>query len=145
MYIARNHAIEVPFQLRTRKKRADRKALLDSGATECFIHPRMVRQLGLKTKDLSKPRKVRNVDGTPNQAGEIQQACKMTIQYHGKRSKHNFFLANIGIDDVILGYPFFEDLSPDIDWKQGKVSGAVGLETEDADQWKPPKRQEKKK
>jgi hypothetical protein len=46
---------------------------------------------------------------------------------------------NIGIDDVILSYPFFEDLSPDIDWKQGKVSGNVGLETEDADQWKPPK------
>jgi hypothetical protein len=71
MYIARNHAIQVPFQLRTRKKRADRKALLDSGATECFIHPWMVQQLGLKTKNLAKPWKVRNVDGTPNQAGEI--------------------------------------------------------------------------
>jgi hypothetical protein len=68
----------------------------------------------------------------------------MTIQYQGKKSKHNFFLANIGIDDVILGYPFFEDLLPDIDWKCGEVSGNVGLETEDADQWRPPKRQMKK-
>jgi hypothetical protein len=94
----------------------------------------MVRQLGLKTKDLQKPRKVQNVDGTTNQAGEIRQACEMTIQYRGKRSKHNFFLANIGIDDIILGYPFFKDLLPDIDWKQGKVLGTIGLETEDADQ-----------
>jgi hypothetical protein len=77
----------------------------------------MVQQLGLKMKDLQKPRKVRNMDGTPNQAGEIQQACEMTIHYQGKRSKHNFFLANISIDDVILGYPFFEDLLPDIDWR----------------------------
>jgi hypothetical protein len=145
MYIARNHAIQVPFQLRTRKKRADRKALLDSGATECFIHPRMVRQLGLKTKDLSKPRKVRNVDGTPNQAGEIRQACEMTIQYQGKKSKHNFFLANIGIDDVILGYPFFEDLLPNVDWGQGKVLGSVSLATEDANRWTPSKRRTKKK
>jgi hypothetical protein len=105
----------------------------------------MVQQLRLKTKDLSKPRKVRNVDGTPNKAGEIRQACEITIQYHGKRSKHNFFLANIGIDDVILGYPFFEDLLPDIDWKQGIVSGSVSLETDDADQWRPPKRRTKKR
>jgi hypothetical protein len=105
----------------------------------------MVQQLGLKVKDLSKPRKVRNIDRTPNQAGEIRQACEMTIQYQQKKSKHNFFLANIGIDDVILGYPFFEDLLPDIDWRQGKVTGNISLETEDADQWRPPKRQTKKK
>jgi predicted aspartyl protease len=129
MYIARNHAIQVPFQLQTQKKRANKKALLDSGATECFIHPRMVQQLRLKTKNLQKPRKVQNIDGTPNKAGEIQQACKMTIRYQGKRSKHNFFLANIGIDNVILGYPFFEDLLPDINWKQGKITGNVSLET----------------
>jgi hypothetical protein len=99
----------------------------------------MVQQLGLKTKDLLKPRKVQNVDGTPNRAGEIRQACEMMIRYQGKRSKHNFFLANISIDDVIQGYLFFEDLLPDIDWQQGKVTGAVCLETEDAGQWKLPK------
>jgi hypothetical protein len=98
----------------------------------------MVQQLGLKTKDLQKPRKVWNVDGTPNKAGEIQQACEIMIQYQGKRSKYNFFLANIGIDDIILGYPFFEDLLQEINWRQGKVIGSIGLETEDADQWKPP-------
>jgi hypothetical protein len=59
----------------------------------------------------------------------------MTIGYQGKKSKHNFFLANIGIDDVILGYPFFEDLLPDIDWRRGSVTGNVSLETEDADHW----------
>jgi hypothetical protein len=87
----------------------------------------------LKTKDLQKPRKVRNVDGTPNKAGEIRQACEMMIRYQGKRSKHNFFLANIGSDDIILGYPFFEDLLPDIDWKQGEVTGNISLEMEDTD------------
>jgi hypothetical protein len=105
----------------------------------------MVRQLGLKTKDLSRPRKVHNIDGTPNQAGEIRQACEITIRYHGKKSKHNFFLANISIDDVILGYPFFEDLLLNVDWGQGKVLGNVSLETEDADQWTPSRRQTKKK
>ena len=47
MYIARNHAIKVPLQLRTSRKRVDQKALLDSGATECFIHPQVVARLQL--------------------------------------------------------------------------------------------------
>jgi len=49
MYIARKHAIQVPFQLRTRKKQVNQKALLDSGATECFIYPHAVKQLKLAT------------------------------------------------------------------------------------------------
>jgi hypothetical protein len=68
-----------------------------------------------------------------NKAREIWQAVEMMIQYHRRRSKHNFFLADIGIDKVILGYPFFEALLPDVDWRQGKVSGTVSLKTEDAD------------
>jgi hypothetical protein len=101
----------------------------------------MVQQLGLKTKDLQKPRKVHNVDRTPNRAGEIRQACKMTIYYQEKKSRHNFFLTNISIDDIILGYPSFEDLLPDIDWKQGKVIGNISLEMDDASRWTPPSHQ----
>jgi len=55
MYIARNHAIQVPFQLRTKMKQVDQKALLDCGATKCFIHPRAVECLKLTTKKLVKP------------------------------------------------------------------------------------------
>jgi hypothetical protein len=69
----------------------------------------------------------------------------MTIRYQGRKSKHNFFLADIGIDEVILGYPFFKDLLPDIDWRQGKVAGSISLETDDAEQWKPPHQQQKTK
>jgi hypothetical protein len=69
----------------------------------------------------------------------------MTIGYQGKKGRHNFFLANIGIDDVILGYPFFEDLLLDIDWRRGKVTSNVTLETEDADQWRPSNRRQAKK
>jgi len=54
MYIAQKHAIQVPFQLRTRRKRVNRKALLDSGATECFIHPCAVKQLKLSMQTLPK-------------------------------------------------------------------------------------------
>ena len=68
IYVTRNHSITVPFQLRTMTKRVDRtaRALLDSGATECFVivNPRAFDRLKLRTRKLPKPRNVRNVDGT---------------------------------------------------------------------------------
>jgi len=116
MYIARKHAIQVPFQLRTRRKRVDRKALLDSGATECFIHPCVVKQLKLITRTLPKARKVQNVDGTNNKAGQILEAVDLMVNNNGEQALHTFYVADIGQDDFILGYPFLEASNPDVDW-----------------------------
>ena len=38
IYIARNHSISVPFQLRTRTRQINQEALLDSGTTKCFVN-----------------------------------------------------------------------------------------------------------
>ena len=137
MYIAKKHAISVPFQMQTRTKRVDQKALLDSGATECFVHPRIVQRLQLPTKQLQKLRSVRNVDGTVNKSGAIEKAVEITIIYDNRKSKHNFFVADIGIDDFLLGFPFFEATQLTVDWKQGKVIGSVMMQTNNADLWKP--------
>jgi hypothetical protein len=40
-----------------------------------------------------------------------------------------FFVANIASDDLILGYPFFEDANPSILWKEGKLEGTLMLAT----------------
>ena len=108
MYIAWKHAIQVPFQLRTRRKRVDREALLDSGATECFIHPRAVKNLKLITRKLPKARKVQNVDGTTNKSGQILEAIDLTVNNNGEKALHAFYVADIGQDDFTLGYPFLE-------------------------------------
>src|SRR5579863_10069237 len=84
MYIAQNHAIKIPFQLQTSQKRVDQKALLDSGATECFIHPRAVACLQLQKRMLQKARKVQNVDGTENKDREITEAVDLLVNNNGK-------------------------------------------------------------
>src|SRR4029077_13684459 len=137
MYIARKHAIQVPFQLRTRRKRADRKALLDSGATESFIHPRAVKNLQLSTRKLTKARRVQNVDGTPNKAGQILEAVDLSVNNNGEKALHAFYVADIGQDDFILGYPFLEASNPDIDWRNGVVNGFTTISTVKADNWRP--------
>ena len=40
------------------QERVTKKALLDSGATESFIHPRLAKELTLATYLLKKPRQV---------------------------------------------------------------------------------------
>jgi len=138
MYIARNHAIQVPFQLRTKTKRVDQKALLDCGATECFIHPRVVERLKLITRKLVKPQKVQNVDGSPNKSGEILEAIDLLVNNNGQKASHSFFVANIGRDDFILGYPFFEASNPNVDWSGGRIEGFTTILSTNADTWRPP-------
>jgi hypothetical protein len=47
------------------------------------------------------------------------------VKYQGKPQEHLFFVTDIGEDDVILGYPFFEVATPHINWKTGELTGEV--------------------
>jgi hypothetical protein len=81
---------------------------------ECFIHPRIIEQLQLKKVKLPKPQKVKNVDGMLNQSGEVTEGVNLIVKHDGKPQKHLFYVANIGEDDLILGYPFLEATNPEI-------------------------------
>jgi aspartyl protease len=63
--------MKVPIVIQMSEQRATRNALLDSGATESFIHPRVIHELRLHTSQLHHPRTVRNVDGTDNKLGKV--------------------------------------------------------------------------
>ena len=102
--------------LRTRERRVDQKALLDSGATECFINPHAVKSLGIKTRKLQVPCSIRNVDATPNKVEKIVEAADFITDHRGIKTTHVFFMADIGPDDFILGYPFLEANAPTINW-----------------------------
>ena len=138
VYRLTNKAIYVPFMLRTRKKRVDQKALLDSGATECFISPRVVKCLEIQTKKLQTPRNVRNVDGTLNKAGKITKAINLITNHQGMKTIHVFFVADIGPDEFILGYPFLKACAPIVNWIDATLADTTTLSTLDTDQWQPP-------
>ena len=56
-------------------------ALLDSGATGMFIDREYVKKSGFTTRALSNPIPVRNVDGTPNEAGSITDVVELNLRY----------------------------------------------------------------
>jgi hypothetical protein len=84
VYVAKKKSIHASLLLHTSLKRAMKKALLDTGATENFIHLRVVKQLSLKTKKLTKLWKVKNVDGTLNQSGEITDVVTLIVMHNGR-------------------------------------------------------------
>ena len=58
----------------------DKRILVDSGATDNFIDPRLITRLGLGTRNLERPRKIWNIDGTNNQAGMLTQYVDLSVR-----------------------------------------------------------------
>jgi hypothetical protein len=63
--------------MHSRSKRAKTIALLDSGATENFMNLEYAKYLHLPIKTLQQSRKLFNMDGTQNQAGELKYYIDM--------------------------------------------------------------------
>ena len=127
VYIARNKSIKVLLMLLLQYLRVAKEALLNSGATENFIHPRIVEELQLVKKKLTKLCKVQNVDRTLNKMGDITHSVHLHIRHQNTTENHMFLMADIAEDDLILGYPFFESANPQIDWTKGTILGKVEL------------------
>jgi aspartyl protease len=109
------------------EQRATHNALLNSGATESFIHPRIVYELQLPTYELKYPQKVHNVNGTDNRLGEVTKEVQIKIHHKDYDETHRLLVTDIGEDDIILGYPFFEATNPLIDWPMGRMHGTITM------------------
>ncbi|KZV59184.1 hypothetical protein PENSPDRAFT_552037, partial [Peniophora sp. CONT] len=74
-------------------------ALQDSGAEGILLNYRFARLHNLTRTRLGRPIPVRNVDGSDNE----------------------FFIADIGEHDLILGTDWLAMHNPEVDWKQSRV------------------------
>jgi len=63
------------------------EALLDSGATGLVMSSEFARKQGFKLKKLEKPMQVRNVDGSFNREGSIENTVEVNIYYQGHRER----------------------------------------------------------
>ena len=121
----KNSSIQVPIECRIQDRTLALKALLDSGATECFLNINKVHELDLPKKKLNRPKEVKNIDGTLNISGSITHETFLKVRLNGKEKTLRFYLANIGNEEAILGYPFLESLDPKVDWKTATIEGTL--------------------
>ncbi len=66
--------------IHSNSKRAETISLLDSGATENFLNLNYTKWLKLPIKWLPFPRKLFNIDGTENKAGQLQFYTDLAIR-----------------------------------------------------------------
>ena len=113
--------MRVPVSIRTRYFMADKKALVDSGATDNFIHPAFAKRLGLAMMPLEKPKKIYNIDNTSNKSGNITHSLELKVTTKGIEKVMRFLVTDIGNEDILLGYPWLATFEPKFGWKDAVI------------------------
>ena len=116
--------MKVPVTIKTSYKKAEVPSLVDSGATNNFIHPKTVRQLRLNAIPLKQPKKLFNVDNTQNRSGEVTHYVELEVETHQHHQLMSFLVSDIGKEDIILGYPWLIAFEPRFQWGKGKLDPA---------------------
>jgi len=120
---ARETSLFLPVEIGTTdtSKLHSVKALLDCGVTGSFIDRDFIRSKGMNIWTLSHNILVFNVDGSPNEAGQISKVVDVVFQYKTHSERMLLAVSGLGKQNLILGYDWLKDHNPKIDWEKGEV------------------------
>jgi len=97
------------------------KALLDSRATGSFIDRDFVHSKGINTRTLSRNIPVFNVDGSPNETGQISEVVDVLLRYKTHSERMLLAVSGLGKQSLILGYNWLKDHNPKVDWEKEEI------------------------
>jgi hypothetical protein len=117
--------MRVPVSIRTRYFMADKKALVDSGATDNFMHPAFAKRMGLGLQKLQTPKKIFNIDNTTNKSGMITHFLDLNIHTHGITKEMRFLVTDIGHEEILLGYPWLATFEPQFNWRSAVIDERI--------------------
>jgi hypothetical protein len=91
---------------------ANKQVLVDSGATDNFMHPAFATKMGLGLCELPTPKKIFNINNTNNKSGKITHYLDLDITTKGIHKEMRFLITDIGNEDLLLGYPWLASFEP---------------------------------
>jgi len=97
------------------------EALLDCRATRSLIDRDFVHSKGMNTWTLSHNIPVFNVDGSPNEAGQISEVVDVVLHYKTHSERMLLAVSGLGKQNLILGYDWLKDYNPKINWEKREV------------------------
>ena len=121
-------AMQIPFFLSGVRKVEN--ALIDSGATDNFITPLLAKRMGLQIQKLQIPKPILTIDRLEHKQGRITNYVDLILRLGDQRRKQRFYVATLGQDRAILGFPFLHKFNLDIDWTKNKMRGIAGVQIE---------------
>jgi hypothetical protein len=97
------------------------QALIDCGATGCFIDIEWAKLNNVPTCPLSKLIPVYNVDGTANDTGAITDIADIILHYQNHSEHTQLAVTHLGKQSLILGYNWLRNHNPEINWQTKDV------------------------
>jgi len=91
------------------------EALLDCRATGSLINRDFVRSKGMNTRTLLHNIPIFNVNGSPNEAGQISEVMDVVLRYKTHSKRMLLAISGLGKQSLILGYDWLKDHNPKID------------------------------
>jgi len=76
---------------------------------------------GINTRSISHPIPVYNVDGSPNEAGQISEVVDIVLRYKTHSERTLLAVSNLRKQNMILGYTWLKDHNPEVNWQTGEV------------------------
>jgi hypothetical protein len=110
-------AVEVEIESTDTAVRRCTQALIDCGATGCFIDIEWAKLNNVPTCPLTKPIPVYNVDGTANDAGAITDIANVILCYENHSEHTQLAVMHLGKQSLILGYNWLCNHNPEINWQ----------------------------
>ena len=98
------------------------EALLDSGATGCYIDKGFAAAKNLPMEQLPHPILVYNADGTHNEGGPISHTVTLQVQIQDHMEVFPFAVTNTGKTDLIVGFNWLQKHNPLVNWKTGDIT-----------------------
>jgi hypothetical protein len=111
----------IPVSIHTSYFMADKKALVDSGATDNFMNIKFTKQMGLGLQELPTPKRIFNIDNTTNKSGMITHYLDLDVCTKGIHKEMWFLITNIGSEDLLLGYPWLAMFEPRFNWRSAVI------------------------
>jgi hypothetical protein len=97
------------------------QALIDCGATGCFIDIEWAKLNNIPTRPLTNPIPVYNFDGTANDAGMITDITDVVLRYDNHSERTQLAVTRLGKQSMILGYNWLCNHNPEINWQTKEV------------------------
>ena len=104
------------------------EVLLDSRAMGLVMSSEFTRKQGFKLKKIENPIYVRNMDGTLNKEGLIENMVKVNIYYQGHKERTKIDVIGGQKWNVILRMLWLARYNSEIDWRIGEVKMTRCLE-----------------
>jgi hypothetical protein len=96
-------------------------ALIDCGATGCFIDIEWAKLNNIPTCPLTNLIPVYNVDSTTNDAGSITDIADVILHYENHSERTQLAVTRLGTQSLILGYNWLRNHNPEINWQTKDV------------------------